>query len=272
MFPSNHFFTEVALKLGLSASSDSLDGLLDWPEWNAGCKLKPGSEQSARLVAPTKSWPPRFPSLSDQRIERQVFAPNPRIIRASVESFSMSVLFYRNHTRLRFIGQWVLRFVASNLIMDKFPRAGSHELTERLDYIICDKTLAMWASMYEFERYMETEQDNEDLQIQEMGFSDATENSLAHAMEAYIGAVYVDGSHGHVIVKKWLGLLIKAALRDEGEEDGEDGYDDDYDAYEDDYDDYDDCRRYDHDEFDDNYEQYPDLAEAAAKMNKMAIR
>lgn len=92
-----------------------------------------------------------------------------------------------DNERLEFLGDAVLKLIASKYLYDRFPEYSEGELTKIRAILVSDNTLADIAAQTELSKYLK------------MGYHDAKlggrtrSSTLACAFEAVLGAFYLDG-------------------------------------------------------------------------------
>lgn len=92
-----------------------------------------------------------------------------------------------NNERLEFLGDAVLEIVTSDFIFNKYPKMPEGDLTKTRASIVCEQTLAFCTREIELGRYLLLGK-GEDLT------GGRERNSIvSDAMEALIGAIYLDG-------------------------------------------------------------------------------
>lgn len=87
-----------------------------------------------------------------------------------------------NNERLEFLGDAVLALVITDILMEKYPQSDEGDLTKQRSQLVSGQTLAKIAKELDFPQYLRTE-------------VEAYKNNnriLAGALEAYIGAVYLE--------------------------------------------------------------------------------
>ena len=88
-----------------------------------------------------------------------------------------------HNERLEFLGDAVLNFFIADLLMNEDPQASEGELTKKRSQIVSGKTLAKIAIDLDFSKLLKTELES----------YKTNPRILAGALEAYIGAVYLEG-------------------------------------------------------------------------------
>jgi dsRNA-specific ribonuclease len=91
----------------------------------------------------------------------------------------------RNNERLEFLGDAILNFVAGEALFDRFPQAREGQLS-RLRAVVKGETLAVLARGFDLGEYLRLGSG----ELKSGGFR--RESILADALEALIGAIYLD--------------------------------------------------------------------------------
>jgi ribonuclease-3 len=112
-------------------------------------------------------------------------------------------LGYSSNERLEFLGDAVLNFVVTDKLYKEFPELSEGELTELRASLVCRDTLAELASSLGLGEWLLLGR-GEDL-----GGGRAKASNLANAMEALIGALYLDQGIG-----KTRRFILKQLKRD----------------------------------------------------------
>ncbi len=92
-----------------------------------------------------------------------------------------------NNERLEFLGDAVLKIIASRYLYDRFPEYQEGELTKIRSILVSDKTLAKLAEKINLGKYL-----NLGFHEEKMG-GRTRSSTLACAFEAVLGAFYLDG-------------------------------------------------------------------------------
>ncbi len=92
-----------------------------------------------------------------------------------------------NNERLEFLGDAILKLIASNYLYTRFPEYSEGELTKIRSILISDNTLARLAAKIDLGKYIKL-----GYHEKKMGGSTRSSN-LACAFEAFLGAFYIDG-------------------------------------------------------------------------------
>ena len=92
----------------------------------------------------------------------------------------------RNNERLEFLGDAILNFVAGEALFDRFPQAREGQLSRLRARLVKGETLALLARGFELGEYLRLGSG----ELKSGGFR--RESILADALEALIGAIYLD--------------------------------------------------------------------------------
>ncbi len=114
-------------------------------------------------------------------------------------SFSKS-----NNERLEFLGDGVLNFVVAHLLFERFPDADEGQLSRLRAHLVKGATLAILARQFQLGDYLELGPGER----KSGGFR--RDSILAGALEAVIGAVYLDG--GFVVVADLIAAIYREML------------------------------------------------------------
>lgn len=120
------------------------------------------------------------------RLERHVayrFA-QPLLLKAALTHRSAGK---NNNERLEFLGDGVLNFIIADHLFERFPEASEGELSRLRAYLVRGATLAVLARRYDLGEYILLGPGEQ----KSGGFR--RDSILAGALEAVIGAVYIDG-------------------------------------------------------------------------------
>jgi ribonuclease-3 len=112
-------------------------------------------------------------------------------------------LEYSSNERLEFLGDAVLNFVVTDKLYKKFPELPEGELTEIRASLVCRDTLAGLASSLELGNWLLLGRG------EELSGGRAKASNLANAMEALMGALYLDQGIG-----KTRRFILKQLKRD----------------------------------------------------------
>ena len=105
-----------------------------------------------------------------------------------------------NNERLEFLGDAVLNLLIADLLMKKYPQSAEGDLTKRRSYLVSGQTLAKIAVDLDLPKHLKAG-------------SSAHKNNpriLAGTLEAYIGAVYLEG--GLLPSKKLIEYLFQKKI------------------------------------------------------------
>lgn len=105
-----------------------------------------------------------------------------------------------NNERLEFLGDAVLNLVIADLLMKKYSQASEGELTKKRSQLVSGTTLAEMAEELDFPKYLKTREES----------YKNNPKILAGALEAYVGAVYLEG--GFLSVKKLVTNLFQKLM------------------------------------------------------------
>lgn len=108
----------------------------------------------------------------------------------------------RNNQRLEFLGDAVLQLTVSDLLYQASGKLSEGQLTRRRAALVCEESLFSLAERLHLDDYL--------LSLPPLGpESPGRQSMLADAMEALLGAVYLDGGYGAAreIVRRLLGDL-----------------------------------------------------------------
>lgn len=109
-----------------------------------------------------------------------------------------------NNERLEFLGDGVLNFIIADQLFVQFPNASEGELSRLRAHLVRGATLAVLAREYHLGEYLRLGPGEQ----KSGGFR--RDSILAGALEAVIGAVYIDG--GFVAAQVVIQLLYRDAL------------------------------------------------------------
>jgi len=112
-------------------------------------------------------------------------------------------LEYSSNERLEFLGDAVLNFVVTDKLYKEFPELSEGELTEIRASLVCRDTLAELASSLELGNWLLLGRG------EERSGGRAKASNLANAVEAFIGALYLDQGIG-----KARRFILKQLKRD----------------------------------------------------------
>lgn len=106
----------------------------------------------------------------------------------------------RNNERLEFLGDAILNFVAGEALFERFPQAREGQLSRLRARLVKGETLAVLARGFELGEYLRLGSG----ELKSGGFR--RESILADALEALIGAIYLDAGMdvARVRVLDWL--------------------------------------------------------------------
>ena len=127
---------------------------------------------------------------------------NPELLEEALThtSFAAEHHLSQNNERLEFLGDSVLGFVVSGFLYTIFPEKDEGFLSKSKAFLVSRETMAEWASDLSIGHYLR-------LGVGEVASGGKNRrNNLANAMEAVLGAVYLDGGIESVskIIFDWL--------------------------------------------------------------------
>ncbi|MCR4819822.1 MAG: ribonuclease III [Elusimicrobiales bacterium] len=127
---------------------------------------------------------------------------NPKLIDEALthKSFSAEHNMPENNERLEFLGDSVLELVVSGYLYSRFPDKDEGFLSKSRAFLVSRETMAAWAAELKLGFYLR-------LGAGEILSGGKTRrNNLANAMEAVLGAVYLDGGleAASAIILDWL--------------------------------------------------------------------
>lgn len=111
-----------------------------------------------------------------------------------------------NYERLEFLGDAVLELVSSEFLYKKNPRMPEGQLTKMRASMVCEPSLAFCAKDLELGKFLLLGKGEEGTGGRNR------ESIIADAVEAVIGAIYIDG--GMVPVKEFIDKFVLADLED----------------------------------------------------------
>ena len=105
-----------------------------------------------------------------------------------------------HNERLEFLGDAVLNLLIADFLMERYPQASEGDLTKWRSHLVSGSNLAKIAIEFDFPKCLKTEAESHK----------SNHRILAGALEAYIGAVYLDG--GFLSAKQWIQKLFQNRL------------------------------------------------------------
>lgn len=109
---------------------------------------------------------------------------------------AMSHTSYANETkgrksneRIEYLGDAVLELISSEYIYKMYPNLPEGEMTKTRAYAVCEKSLARVANKYSFSDFLQVGR------CETLNEGKYRESILADAVEATIGAIYLDGGY-----------------------------------------------------------------------------
>lgn len=148
------------------------------------------------------------------RLQRQLAYrfSQPRLLETALTHRSVGK---DNNERLEFLGDGVLNFVIAYYLFERFPEASEGELSRLRAHLVRGATLAILAREYHLGDHLRLGPGEQ----KSGGFR--RDSILAGAMEAVIGAVYVDGGFeaaralvSHLYREALAGLSLAQGLKD----------------------------------------------------------
>lgn len=109
-----------------------------------------------------------------------------------------------NNERLEFLGDGVLNFVVAHLLFERFPKADEGQLSRLRAHLVKGATLAVLARRFHLGEHLRLGPGER----KSGGFR--RDSILACAMEAVIGAVYLDG--GFAVTHDLIGVIYQDLL------------------------------------------------------------
>lgn len=127
---------------------------------------------------------------------------NPKLLTEAITHTSFSAEHHstNNNERLEFLGDSVLGLVVSGFLYEQFPEKDEGFLSKSKAFLVSRESMAEWASELKLGHYLL-------MGVGEVLSGGKTRrNNLANAMEAVLGAIYLDGGLACVseIILKWL--------------------------------------------------------------------
>ena len=126
------------------------------------------------------------------------------LLRRAVTHASAEPRAWNAYERLEFLGDRVLALVVAEHLLDRFPHEREGSIAKRHVSLVRRETLAAVAREIDLGRFLQISRGE-----QEAGARDS-DTILSDAMEAVIGAVYLDGgleASGRFILGRWNRLL-----------------------------------------------------------------
>ncbi|ANB12022.1 Rnt1p [Sugiyamaella lignohabitans] len=212
------------LEHGISSNSSNEPKTMDYDGYHIVTSHTNVPESPA---SPEWKWPPRLPLLSQERVERQVYAQKPLPDSNEFQSLVVSSMFYKNNRRLKYLGKSILDFTMSALIFERFQKATSTEMRIFKKKLLNQRQIEKWSRIYEFHHYVDVDHEFKlgqmewqapDYEADPSGNTwyskpqDEDISPLQDAFEAYVGAIYLDPCLGPEAIKSWLSLLAEPIL------------------------------------------------------------
>lgn len=92
-----------------------------------------------------------------------------------------------SNERLEYLGDAVLEFIASEYLFNNYKNLSEGELTKTRAYSVCEEALARVARLYNLNKYLLVGKCEEGVEGKHR------DSMIADAVEAIIGALYIDG-------------------------------------------------------------------------------
>ncbi len=112
----------------------------------------------------------------------------------------------QNYERLEFLGDAVLELVSSEFLFREHPQMSEGELTKKRASMVCEPSLAFCAKDLELGRFMLLGKGEENTGGR------GRDSIVSDAMEAVIGAIYLDG--GMDMAKEFINRFVLSDLED----------------------------------------------------------
>ncbi|CAK8162451.1 Ribonuclease 3 [Candidatus Xenohaliotis californiensis] len=132
---------------------------------------------------------------------------NHAMLHPSHAMYNVSAKF--NYEKLELLGDAVLSLVITQQLLEKFPLENEGDLAKRKAYLVSGDTIAAIARQKKLGKIISmspTEQENH---------GQNTTHNLENALEAIIGAIYIDGGlpkAENIVKKLWQPYIIKDAI------------------------------------------------------------
>jgi ribonuclease-3 len=108
----------------------------------------------------------------------------------------------KNYDQLEFVGDAVVRLVASEVLLEKYPHAPVGEFAAIRSAMVSDRILAEFAQSYGVDRYLL-------VSSSAAGDKVGQQSRLADAFEAILGALYLSTRNMN-LVRPWLEIILQA--------------------------------------------------------------
>lgn len=140
-----------------------------------------------------QKWPPPLPLIKSDQLKVQAFTHKSVQKPFMIQSELVNV----HNENLEFIGGSIVNFVASKLILNKFPSAPGERKSELLKTLTCNKTMAEYSNAYNL--------------TSKLAASGETTTTVlaAQTMNAYVGALYMDPQAGIPVIETWFEKLVQ---------------------------------------------------------------
>jgi len=132
------------------------------------------------------------------------------LIKAALTHRSYKACYKRfdieDNERLEFLGDSVLNLCISKILFEKFPKAREGELTKKRAYLVCKQTLVQVAKKINLLDFIYMGRREERLDPK------SKENIAARALEAVIGAIFLDKGFSQACnkIKEWFLPVIES--------------------------------------------------------------
>lgn len=112
----------------------------------------------------------------------------------------------KNYEQLEFLGDAVVRLVASEVLLETYPDSLVGEFAAVRSILVSDRQLAEFAQLYGIDRYLL-------VSASTAGDKSGQQSRLADAFEALLGALYLS-TQTTELVRPWLDSLLKEKAAD----------------------------------------------------------
>jgi ribonuclease-3 len=106
-----------------------------------------------------------------------------------------------NYEKLEFLGDAVVRLLASEVLMQDYPDAKVGDFANIRSMLVSDRVLAKIASSYGVENYLS-------INASGLGNKAAKVARNADALEAILGALYISGRYSLKLIRPWLNPIL----------------------------------------------------------------
>ncbi len=104
-------------------------------------------------------------------------------------SYANEIKGKESNERIEYLGDAVLELISSEYIYKKYPKLPEGEMTKTRAYAVCEDSLALVANKYSFSDFLQVGK------CEMMNEGKYRNSILADAVEATIGAIYLDGGY-----------------------------------------------------------------------------